>query len=73
MARQLTNISGETRTLQDSHGRWHVVGPGEVYTVDAGDDRYFQTGAHGEPPLWEELPDRTTRKPKTTTTIEEAS
>lgn len=73
MARQLTNISGETRTLQDPSGRWHVVGPGEVHTVADDDDRYYQTGACGETAIWDELPTRTTRKPTTRTTDEEAS
>ena len=64
MARQLTNVSGETRTLQDSHGRWHVVGDGEIYTVDDRDDREFPAQT------WEDVPARKTGK-KTTTTDEE--
>lgn len=71
MARQLTNVSGETRTLQDSHGRWHVVGDGEVYTVDDRDERYYQTGEHGEPVLWEEIVRTTKTRTKTTTTTDE--
>ena len=72
MARQLRNISGETRTLQDSTGRWHVVAADEVYTVDDRDARYFQTGETGEPALWEELPTRPTKTTKKNTD-EEAS
>lgn len=70
MARQLTNVSGETRALQDSAGRWHVVDPGAVYTVDDADDRYFQTGEQGETPIWAEIAPKTTSKK---TKIEEAS
>ena len=73
MARQLTNVSGQTRTLQDSTGRWHVVGPDEVYTVDANDERYFQVGDEGETPIWEEIVRTTRTRTKTTTTDEEAS
>ena len=55
MARRLTNVSGETRTLQDSAGRWHVVEPDAIYTVDDADDRYYQTGECGEQPIWAEV------------------
>lgn len=53
MARLFTNVSGETRTLQDSHGRWHVVEPGEIYTADARDERDYD-----QPGVWEQMPDR---------------
>lgn len=58
MARQFINVSGETRALQDSHGRWHVVGDGEVYSVDPADEREFPAGT------WEALPAARTTKTK---------
>lgn len=54
MARQLTNVSGEVRTLQDSTGRWHVIEPEAIYSVDDKDERYYQTGECGEDAIWAE-------------------
>lgn len=62
MARQLTNISGQTRTVQDSSGRWHVLEPDAVYTVDDADQRYWQTGEQGEEPLFADVTRKTTKK-----------
>ena len=70
MSRQLTNVSGETRTLQDSAGRWHVVEPDAVVSVDDADQRYYQTGEQGEPAIWAET--RPTKTSKTTATTKEA-
>lgn len=65
MARQLTNVSGETRTLQDMTGRWHVIPADGVYTVPDGDDRYYQTGECGEPAIWADVtPKKTTPSSK---------
>jgi len=58
MSRQLQNVSGETRTLQDTSGRWHVVEPDAVYSVEPGDGREFP------PDTWEELPARPSKKSK---------
>lgn len=54
-ARELRNISGEVRALQDSSGSWHVVEPEGVYVVDARDERYYQTGEGGEEPIWADV------------------
>lgn len=61
MSRQLTNVSGETRTVQDATGRWHVVEPDAVLTVDDADQRYYQTGEQGEPAIWAETRPTKTR------------
>lgn len=70
MARTLRNISGETRTLQDASGRWHVIEDQGVLVVDDADGRYYQTGEQGEPAIWEDA--APTKKPTKTSTIEEA-
>lgn len=75
MPRQLTNVSGQLMALQDSRGVWHTVEPGDVYAVDAADERYFPTGECGEDPIWQDtapVVPKTTSKTRTTK-IEEAS
>lgn len=65
MPRKLTNISGETRTLQDHTGRWHVVAPDGVFVAGDPDDREFP------PDTWQDIT-QTPSKTKTKTTTEEA-
>lgn len=62
MPRQLTNVSGETRAIQDHTGRWQVIPPDGVLTVDDADDRYYQTGECGEPAIWAEVAPKTPTK-----------
>lgn len=54
MARELRNITGQTLWVDDRNGLSKVEADG-IYTVQAGDDRYFQTGETGEAPIWEEV------------------
>lgn len=72
MPRKLTNVSGQTRTLQDHTGRWQVIPPDGLLIVDDADERYYQTGECGETPIWADVATKTPSKTKTTT-IEEAS
>lgn len=55
MARQLTNVSGQVLSLQDSSGRWHTIDPDAIYSVDDLDERYYQTGETGEEVLWADV------------------
>lgn len=70
MPRHLTNVSGQPLSLQDIHGRWHVVPADGVFVVDDADQRYWQTGSAGEAAIWAERKAKAT-KTKTTTTTDE--
>lgn len=54
MARELRNISGQTLWVDNQKGLTKVD-PDAIFTVDASDERYFQTGETGEVPIWEEV------------------
>ena len=54
MARELRNITGQTLWVDDRNGLSKVE-PDGIYAVQAGDERYFQTGETGEVALWEEV------------------
>lgn len=59
MARRLINVSGETRTLQDHTGRWHVIPPDGVLVVDDADQREYPAVT------WAEAPAAPTKTSKT--------
>ena len=61
MARELRNITGQTLWVDDRGGLSKVEADG-IYTVQSGDERYFQTGETGEAPIWEEVAKAATKK-----------
>jgi hypothetical protein len=54
MARELRNVTGQTLWVDDARGLSKVE-PDGIYVVASDDDRYFQTGMTGEPPIWQEV------------------
>ena len=54
MARELRNITGQTLWVDDRNGLTKVD-PDGIYTVQPGDDRYYQTGETGEVAIWADI------------------